>query len=227
MLSRFVKTYQKRSIHYLRDTNKLSSILTDKCLGVIEEVHKKNKENYNLVTQQRLESNTHKQYDFREDTAHIRNSEWQVDLHPKLTKRNVEITGPGNNSRMVINAFNSGADGYMLDLEDSMTPSWANVITSQHNIKNAVRGELKDTKFDKNGKLVKEYSIDIENSPTFFVRTRGLHMTEEHVIVDNKPIPATLFDLVTFMFHNGKYLNEQGRGPFLYIPKLESYEEAC
>ena len=227
MLSRLAKTYHTRSIHYLRDTNKVSSILTDKCLGVIEEVHKKNKENYNLVKQQRLESNTHKQYDFREDTAHIRNSEWQIDLHPKLTKRNVEITGPGNNSRMVINAFNSGADGYMLDLEDSMTPSWANVITTQHNIKNAVRGELKDTKFDKNGKLVKEYSIDIENSPTFFARTRGLHMSEEHVIVDNKPIPATLFDLVTFMFHNGKYLNEQGRGPFLYIPKLESYEEAC
>ena len=68
---------------------------------------------------------------------------------------------------MVINAFNSGADGYMLDLEDSMTPSWGNVIASQHNIKNAVRGELKDAKFDKNGKLVKEYSIDIENSPHF------------------------------------------------------------
>ena len=92
MLSRLAKTYHTRSIHYLRDTNKVSSILTDKCLGVIEEVHKKNKENYKLVKQQRLERNTHKQYDFREDTAHIRNSEWNIDLHPKLSKRNVEIS---------------------------------------------------------------------------------------------------------------------------------------
>ena len=49
MFSRLVKTYGRRSIHYLRDTNKVSSILTDNCLGTIEEVHKKNKENYHLV----------------------------------------------------------------------------------------------------------------------------------------------------------------------------------
>ena len=229
MLSRFRKTFtNQRFIHYLRDTTHSSYILTDDCLATINEVSKKNSTNFQLIQQQRVERKDNETFDFREDTAHIRNSVWTVpDLHPKLTKRNVEITGPGNNARMVINAFNSGADGYMLDLEDSMTPSWSNVITSQYNIKKAVRGDLTDKKFDNNGNLMKEYNIDIENSPTFFVRTRGLHMQEEHVLIDNTPVPATLFDLVTFLFHNGKYLEKEGRGPFLYIPKLESYEEAC
>jgi len=228
-INRLIKPFPKRFIHYLRDTTQSSSILTNNCLNVIEEIYKKNKETYDNAMYKRFETNKYKNYGFRDDTKFIRDDAfWRAaPVPPSLIKRNVEITGPGNNAKMVINAFNSNADGYMCDLEDSLTPSWSNIINAQYNIKKAVRGELKEKKFDKNGNLVKKYTIDINNSPSFFVRTRGLHMNEEHVLVKNKPIPATFFDLVTFMYHNAKYLEKEGRGPYLYIPKLESYEEAC
>ena len=169
-----------------------------------------------------------KKYFFREDTAEIRNSEWKANELPnKLKNRNVEITGPGNSKKMIINAFNSHADGYMLDLEDSMTPSWYNVINGHHNIKEAARGELVDYKYDNKGNLIKKYEINNNNKlPKFFTRIRGLHMLEENVLVNDKPVPATIFDMATFMYHNAKYMIENNKGPYLYIPKLESYEDA-
>ena len=38
----------------------------------------------------------------------------------------MEITGP-TDRKMVINALNSGAKGFMADFEDSLSPTWANV----------------------------------------------------------------------------------------------------
>ena len=51
---------------------------------------------------------------FLENTKHIREANWGVALHPQdLRKRWVEITGPASSRKMVINAFNSGADCYI------------------------------------------------------------------------------------------------------------------
>ena len=217
-----------RNIHYLKDTTKTSAILTPGCLEFIESIHNNNIDKYHDVLELRKQNNEKKQYFFREDTAEIRNSEWKANELPnKLKNRNVEITGPGNSKKMIINAFNSHADGYMLDLEDSMTPSWYNVINGHHNIKQAVRGELVDYKYDNKGNLIKKYEINNNNKlPKFFTRIRGLHMLEENVLVNDKPVPATIFDMATFMYHNAKYMIENNKGPYLYIPKLESYEDA-
>lgn len=217
-----------RHIHYLRDTTKSQKILTPGCLKFIEELTNENYENFINCIELRNKMNNENKYGFRDDTKDIReDNSWKADEIPYyLKQRHVEITGPGNNSKMVINAFNSGADGYMLDLEDSMTPTWFNVINGHHNIKEASRGTLKDFKYDNDGNLVKEYTIQKDNQPTFFVRTRGLHMFEENVLVNDKPVPATIFDIATHMYHNAKFLSKKGRGPYLYIPKLELYEEA-
>ena len=48
------------------------------------------------------------------------------------------------------------------------------------------------------------------------VRVRGLHM----------PDNAMMYDICEFLEHSGRQLYESGRGPYLYIPKLETYEEA-
>ncbi|HEU4372249.1 MAG TPA: malate synthase A, partial [Telluria sp.] len=57
--------------------------------------------------------------DFLAETAHIRAGDWKIAPIPKaLECRRVEITGP-TERKMVINAFNSGADAYMTDFEDS------------------------------------------------------------------------------------------------------------
>ena len=136
-----------RNIHYLRKLNNTSAVLSRDCLDFIQELHKKNIDLYNKT----LPLRKHQKNNFRDDTENIRNGEWKAaEIPADLLKRNVEITGPGNSAKMVINAFNSKADGYMLDLEDSMTPSWPNVINSHKNITEAVRGELIDYKYDKN-----------------------------------------------------------------------------
>jgi hypothetical protein len=61
----------------------------------------------------------------------IREGDWKVAPVPKaLECRRVEITGPVE-AKMVINAFNSGADSYMTDFEDSNTPNWDNQIRAR------------------------------------------------------------------------------------------------
>ena len=131
---------------------------------------------------------------------------------------------------MVINALNSKANGYMLDLEDSMTPSWKNVMGAHENIMNAVRNNLTASKYDTNGNEIKKYEINNSELPYFFVRVRGLHMYEENVLDKNlAPIPATIFDIGTHLYNNGIHMSQKDAfipGPYLYIPKLESYGDA-
>lgn len=227
-ISKRTKQHSFRNIHYLRKTSNIDKILTPECLNFVNELYKSNIDNYNECVELRKKMNQDKKYGFREDTAHIRESNWKVNTLPiRLQKRHVEITGPGNNAKMIINAFNTNANGYMLDLEDSMSPTWYNVINAHHNIKQAIRGELFDYKYDEKGNLVKKYEIlQRDAQPTFFTRVRGLHMKEENVIVDGNTVPASMFDIGTYMFHNANYLVENNKGPYLYIPKLELYEEA-
>src|SRR5919112_1946548 len=57
--------------------------------------------------------------DFLAETQGIRDGEWQVaPAPPDLRDRRVEITGP-TDRKMVINALNSGAKGFMADFEDA------------------------------------------------------------------------------------------------------------
>jgi malate synthase len=51
-------------------------------------------------------------------------------------------------------------------------------------------------------------------------------MVERNVTVDGTPISGSLFDFGLFFFHNAAYLIKNGRGPYFYLPKLESSEEA-
>ena len=80
---------------------------------------------------------------FRDDTAHIReDADWRVaGAGPGLEDRRVEITGPAE-PKMLINALNSGARVFMADLEDALSPTWANVIEGQAAIADATRGTL-------------------------------------------------------------------------------------
>jgi malate synthase len=61
---------------------------------------------------------------FFEETAEIRDSDWRVAPIPAdICDRRVEITGPPSR-KMVINALNSGANVFMADFEDSLSPTW-------------------------------------------------------------------------------------------------------
>src|SRR5262249_17940226 len=96
-----------------------------------------------LDRERRIESGTLP--DFPSETAAIRRAAWQVaSTPPDLLDRRVEITGPAER-KMMINALNSGANTFMADLEDALSPTWENVINGQVNLMDAVRRTLSYT----------------------------------------------------------------------------------
>ncbi|WP_062358528.1 malate synthase A [Pseudoxanthomonas mexicana] len=161
--------------------------------------------------------------DFRTDTRTIRDSDWAVAPVPTaLQDRRVEITGPVD-PKMVINALNSGAKVFMADFEDSTSPTWQNLLTGQRALTDAVRGDLQFT--SENGK---HYTLKPqEEQAVLLVRPRGWHLDEKHVLIDGAPIAGGLFDVAVFAWHNARALQAKDRGPYFYLPKLQSMEEAA
>jgi malate synthase len=181
--------------------------------------HRKTLLQARVARQKRLDAG--ERPDFLQETKGIRESEWTVAPLPKdLLDRRVEITGPVDR-KMIINALNSGAKVFMADFEDSTTPTWDNVMDGQLNLRDAVRRTItfEDEKTGKSYKL-------IEKPAVLFVRPRGWHLEERHVIVDGEPMSGSLFDFGLYAFHNAKELLARGSGPYFYLPKMESHLEA-
>jgi malate synthase len=158
--------------------------------------------------------------DLLPDTAHIRANEWTVAPIPReLLDRRVEITGP-TDKKMIINGLNAGAQVYMADFEDANAPTWSNLVDGQHNLTEAVLGTLRWVAPDG-----RRYEVGSKPS-VLFVRPRGWHLWEKHVLVDGQPVPGALFDFGLFAWHNARALLARGRRPCFYLPKLESHREA-
>ncbi len=146
--------------------------------------------------------------------------EWKVaPAPPDLDDRRVEITGPAER-KMMINALNSGASVFMADLEDALSPTWANVVDGQGALMDAVRRTLSFTSPEG-----KDYELQ-DALATLVVRPRGWHLDEAHVQVGGQAISASLFDFGLYFFHNGREALARGSGPYFYLPKLESHLEA-
>ncbi len=161
--------------------------------------------------------------DFLAETKAIRDGDWKIAPVPKaLECRRVEITGPVD-AKMVINAFNSGADSYMTDFEDSNSPLWTNQIQGQINIGQAIRRTL--TFEQDSGAGTKTYRLN-DKIATLQVRPRGWHLDEKHVLIDGQRVAGGIFDFALFMFHNAKEQLARGAGPYFYLPKIESHLEA-
>ena len=159
--------------------------------------------------------------DFPTETKAIRDADWRVAPIPRdIRDRRTEITGPVDR-KMVINALNCGASVYMADFEDANTPSWDNLLEGQANLHDAVRRTIT---FD-DPETGRHYSLNGKTA-VLFVRPRGWHLLEKHVLVDGQPISGALFDFGLFFFHNAKELVARGTGPYFYLPKIESYLEA-
>src|SRR5258707_2978807 len=158
---------------------------------------------------------------FPPETQAIRDGDWTVAPLPKdLLDRRVEITGPVDR-KMIINALKCGASVFMADFEDASTPSWTNLIEGQINLCEAIAGTIAfdDPVSGKHYQLHPKVAV-------LKVRPRGWHLPENHVLVDGAPMSGSLFDFGLFFFHNAKALLAKGSGPYFYLPKLESAEEA-
>lgn len=203
----------------------LEKILTKEACEFLTKLHRKfNERRLELLSkreerQQRI--NQGEFPSFLSETEAIRqDNSWSVAETPApLQKRWVEITGP-TDRKMVINALNSGASVFMADFEDANSPTWKNMIEGQANLFDAVREEISLT--TPNGK---EYHLNKEHA-TLFVRSRGWHLQEKHLLVDGEEISGSLFDFGLFFFHNAKEQIKRGKGPYFYLPKLESHLEA-
>ena len=158
--------------------------------------------------------------DFLPETRHIREGDWTCAAIPKdLQDRRVEITGP-TDRKMVINALNSGARMFMADFEDANSPTWANMIEGQINLRDAVRRSINFQSPEG-----KKYVLN-EKTAVLLVRPRGWHLDDKHLLGDGRPVAGGLFDFGLYFFHNARELLNRGSGPYFYLPKMESHLEA-
>ncbi|WP_291990473.1 malate synthase A [Candidatus Accumulibacter sp. ACC007] len=200
------------------------TILTAEALALVAKLHRA----YEGIRQELLQARIDRQAaidagempDFLPETRNIREGDWSVSPLPKaLERRRSEITGPVE-AKMVINAFNSGADSYMADFEDSNSPKWDNQIQGQVNLYKAIRRELSFV-----NEAGKEYRLN-DKVATLQIRPRGWHLDEKHVTVDGRRVSGGIFDFALVFFHNAKEQIARGAGPFYYLPKMESHLEA-
>jgi len=157
---------------------------------------------------------------FLSETESVRKGDWKVDPVPEdLQDRRCEITGPAE-AKMMINALNSGAKIFMVDLEDSITPNWFNQIQGQVNICEAYEKKLQFT-----NPQGKEYCLN-EDTSTMIVRPRGWHLEEKNILIDGEISSGSIVDAGLYLFHNIKRTLKKGTGPYFYLPKIENHLEA-
>ncbi|MBB5121056.1 malate synthase [Streptomyces eurocidicus] len=159
--------------------------------------------------------------DFVPATAGIRaDPGWRVaPPAPGLTDRRVEITGPPER-RTTVDALNSGARVWIADFADATSPTWENVIGGQLNLLDAVRRRIGFTAPDGT-----EHRLG-EDLATLVVRPRGWHLTEKHLLIDGRPVAASLVDFGLYFFHCARRRIAAGSGPYFYLPELENHLEA-
>ncbi|MEH3052932.1 MAG: malate synthase A [Patulibacter minatonensis] len=166
--------------------------------------------------------------DFSPTTIGVRAGDWQIDPVPAaLQDRRVEITGP-TEIKMAINALNAGAKVWLADFEDANTPHWQNVIDGQLNLRDAHRGSLEWTSPEGKHYAVRADAKLPSGEPATVIlpRPRGWHFDERHLLRDGQPVVAGIVDMALYVITNGPALAATGRGPFFYLPKTQSWEEA-
>ena len=155
-------------------------------------------------------------------------SNWQVAPVPdELRKPGIEISGPSSITSMFINALNPGpegvrAEGDLDDDEDASGHRFSDTVTSAINRLGAVNRTLNYT----NNQTGKKYSIKEGEIPFFMHRERGLHLDEHSVMIDGKPISASILGTALTIFHAGQAQINKGQGVYFYLPKMELLEEA-
>ncbi len=209
----------------LRDAPGADHVLTAEALAFIAELQARfglRRQSAVVARQRRQERIDRGELpDFLPETRDIRQGIWQAAPVPDvLADRRVEITGPVDR-KMMINALNSGAQVFMADFEDATSPTFANIIAGHANMLDYRDGTLE---FE-DPKTGKSYRVGA-NPALLITRPRGLHMLESNVLIGGQPVSAALFDFGLSIFHCGRALAASGRGPFYYLPKLESHREA-
>jgi malate synthase len=193
-------------------------ILSDAALAFVESLHSR----FGARRSELLEAREQRRppSGFLEETREIREADWTVaPVREDYADRRVEITGP-TDRKLVINALNSGAKGFMADFEDANSPTWRNQIEGHVNLIDAIEGTITYRGADE-----RDYRLG-PTPATLLVRPRGWHLPEKHVHADGEQVAGALVDFGLFAFHCAQRMHERGRGLYLYLPKLEHHLEA-
>lgn len=144
--------------------------------------------------------------------------DWRIELPVWAQDQRNQMTGPADDTELVVKMLNSGAPGVMLDLEDSMANAWPNLMTGIANVVAALHGDLTYEDKKRGGRT------GIKDSSTVILtRARGLHINQAGIF-ERELMSASLFDVAKVAYsvepHRLKH-------PLcFYIPKSEAAHEA-
>jgi malate synthase len=174
------------------------------------------------------------------------------EIPPDLARQWIQGTGPATRPRAsvaeglrnVAYALLSGADGWMFDGEDALGQVGTMALDNQRNLKLAfardpaflavagtVAGEMNAWSEGFLGRpIVTDWRAQLDFTTRIF-RPRGLHLDDRHVRMAGRAgdagFSASIVDLVLYVVHNHGPLRAEGRSVVLYLPKIETAEEAA
>lgn len=159
--------------------------------------------------------------DHREETAHVRRTEWTVDPLPDaLLERRVELIGGASRSEL-IHGLNSGAKTYIADLWNFTPNDTWNILRAHRSLERAAKLELACLD-DQEGRV----RVNPNTTTRLMVVPRPLMSMEAAILLDDEPVPAAFFDLA-MMAHNCAQAWEQKQGGmFLVLRDVHSHLEA-
>ncbi len=166
-----------------------------------------------------------------------------------LCRQWIQGTGPATKPRAstasgirnVAYALLSGADGWMFDGEDALGEVETMSLDNQRDLKLAiaadplflgvaeqVAGEMNRWAEGFFGRpIIDDWRRQLEVTTRIF-RVRGLHLDDRHIrAADGHGFSASIVDLALYVTNNHERLRAEGRSVVLYLPKIQTAEEAA
>jgi len=166
-----------------------------------------------------------------------------------LRRQWIQGTGPATKPhapvasglRNVAYALLSGADGWMLDGEDALGQVETMALDNQRNLKLAIANDplflqvAEEVAAEMNAwaegffgrRIIADWRTQLDFTTRIF-RCRGLHLDDRHVRERNGTgFSASIVDLVLYVVNNHEGLRATGRSLVLYLPKIQTAEEAA
>src|SRR5207249_462539 len=166
-----------------------------------------------------------------------------------LMRQWIQGTGPATRPRAstesglrnIAYALLSGADGWMFDGEDALGQINTMSLDNQRNLKLAIdrdpifmqAAEQVAVEMNEWGKgffgrpIIQNWIKQLDFTTKMF-RARGLHLDDRHVrLTDGSGFSASIVDTVLFIVNNYGRLQDTGCSLVLYLPKIQTAEEAA
>ena len=166
-----------------------------------------------------------------------------------LQRQWIQGTGPGakpgapidKSIRNVAYALLSGADGWMFDGEDALGQVATMSLDNQRSLKLALHRDplflkvAEEVSREMNQwakgffgrETISDWKTQLDFTTKIF-RARGLHLDDRHVRrADGGGFSASIVDMSLYVVNNHKALRDSGASIVLYLPKIQTAEEAA